>query len=73
VPLSSSSQPAIMALMLEQLQLEEGTTVLEIGAGTGYNAAPLALLVWPGRLGRRAWPDFTLSIQRYRDVLYELT
>ena len=46
-PLSSSSQPAIMALMLEQLQVEEGMNVLEVGAGTGYNAALLSLLVGP--------------------------
>ena len=44
-PLSSSSQPAIMASMLEQLRLEPGMRVLEIGAGTGYNAALLSLLV----------------------------
>jgi protein-L-isoaspartate(D-aspartate) O-methyltransferase len=50
IPLSSSSQPAIMALMLEQLELEEGMRVLEVGAGSGYNAALLALLV--GRRGR---------------------
>lgn len=47
VPLSSSSQPAIMALMLEQLQLEQEMSVLEIGAGTGYNAALLSVLVGP--------------------------
>jgi protein-L-isoaspartate(D-aspartate) O-methyltransferase len=47
LPLSSSSQPAVMALMLEQLDLEDGMTVLEIGAGTGYNAALLSLLVGP--------------------------
>jgi protein-L-isoaspartate(D-aspartate) O-methyltransferase len=45
LPLSSSSQPAIMALMLEQLELREGMRVLEVGAGTGYNAALLSLLV----------------------------
>jgi protein-L-isoaspartate(D-aspartate) O-methyltransferase len=50
LPLSSSSQPAIMALMLEQLELEEGMRVLEVGAGTGYNAALLSLLV--GKRGR---------------------
>jgi protein-L-isoaspartate(D-aspartate) O-methyltransferase len=42
---SSSSQPAIMAVMLEQLQLEPGHRVLEIGAGTGYNAALMAHIV----------------------------
>jgi protein-L-isoaspartate(D-aspartate) O-methyltransferase len=42
---SSSSQPAIMAIMLEQLALEPGQCVLEIGAGTGYNAALIAHIV----------------------------
>ena len=51
-PLSSSSQPAVMALMLENLALEEGMRVLEIGAGTGYNAALLSLLV--GKRGQVA-------------------
>ena len=48
--LSSSSQPAIMAIMLEQLGLEPGHKVLEIGAGTGYNAALMANIV--GETGR---------------------
>ena len=43
--LSSSSQPAMMAIMLEQLGLEPGHKVLEIGAGTGYNAAVMAHIV----------------------------
>jgi protein-L-isoaspartate(D-aspartate) O-methyltransferase len=43
--ISSSSQPAIMAIMLEQLRLEPGHRVLEIGAGTGYNAALMAHVV----------------------------
>lgn len=47
-PVSSSSQPTIMALMLEQLGVEPGHRVLEIGAGTGYNAALLAHLAGPG-------------------------
>jgi protein-L-isoaspartate(D-aspartate) O-methyltransferase len=62
VPLSSSSQPAIMALMLEQLQLAEGMRVLEIGAGTGYNAALLSVLV--GRRGRVISVDVDPEIAR---------
>ncbi|HEX3752938.1 MAG TPA: methyltransferase, FxLD system [Streptosporangiaceae bacterium] len=46
-PTSSSSQPMIMAIMLDQLQLEPGQRVLEIGAGTGYNAALMKYLVGP--------------------------
>ncbi|MGW4966382.1 methyltransferase, FxLD system [Nonomuraea sp. NPDC004186] len=46
-PISSSSQPAIMATMLDQLGVEPGHRVLEIGAGTGYNAALLARLAGP--------------------------
>src|SRR3712207_5192779 len=48
VPVSSSSQPAIMAIMLERLDLRPGQRVLEIGAGTGYNAALIAEIVGPG-------------------------
>ncbi|HEY2519511.1 MAG TPA: methyltransferase domain-containing protein [Streptosporangiaceae bacterium] len=46
-PTSSSSQPTIMAIMLDQLGLEPGHRVLEIGAGTGYNAALMKYLVGP--------------------------
>ena len=45
VPVSSSSQPAIMAIMLDQLDLTPGHRVLEIGAGTGYNAALMKHIV----------------------------
>ena len=47
VPISSSSQPAMMAEMLEQLDIRAGERVLEIGAGSGYNAALLAVLAGP--------------------------
>jgi protein-L-isoaspartate(D-aspartate) O-methyltransferase len=45
MPTSSSSQPTIMALMLEALDLRSGDRVLEIGLGTGYNAAILREIV----------------------------
>ena len=47
-PVSSSSQPSIMAIMLQQLDVLPNQSVLEIGAGTGYNAALLSHLVGPG-------------------------
>ena len=43
-PISSSSQPSLMALMLAALDVRPGMRVLEIGAGTGYNAALLSRL-----------------------------
>lgn len=45
---SSASQPAIVAQMLEQLGIEPGDRVLEVGAATGYNAALMAHLVGEG-------------------------
>ena len=48
LPVSSSSQPAIMAIMLQQLGLAPGHRVLEVGTGTGYNAAIMTHLVGEG-------------------------
>jgi protein-L-isoaspartate(D-aspartate) O-methyltransferase len=42
---SSASAPEVIALMLEQLDPRPRDHVLEIGAGTGYNAALLAHMV----------------------------
>ena len=59
-PVSSSSQPAVMAIMLEQLGLAPGHHVLEIGAGTGYNAALMAHLV--GEAGKVTTVDLDEDI-----------
>lgn len=44
VVVSSISQPAMVASMLEMLEVEKRSKVLEIGTGSGYNAALLAEL-----------------------------
>lgn len=42
--LSCASAPFVVAMMLDQFDVQPGHRVLEIGAGTGYNAALLAEL-----------------------------
>jgi protein-L-isoaspartate(D-aspartate) O-methyltransferase len=42
---SSSSQPSMMAIMLEQMALQSGANVLEIGTASGYNAAIMKHIV----------------------------
>ncbi|MGW7054890.1 methyltransferase domain-containing protein [Streptomyces sp. NPDC054887] len=66
---SSSSQPSLMAEMLDELDVRDGHAVLEIGAGTGYNAALLA-----HRLGDRLVttvdlePEITESARRHLEA-----
>ncbi|WP_344838726.1 methyltransferase, FxLD system [Actinocorallia longicatena] len=64
---SSASESAIIATMLEMLQLRPGQHVLEIGAGTGYNAALLSHLVGPeGRVTTvDIDPDVTAEAARH--------
>ena len=65
LPISSASQPSIVATMLELLDPQPGNSVLEIGTGTGYNAALLAELV--GAAGR------VVSVEIQADIASEAT
>ncbi|MEY9212683.1 methyltransferase domain-containing protein [Thermobifida halotolerans] len=47
---SSASQPSLMLAMLDSLDATEGMRVLEIGTGTGYNAALLAARLGSARV-----------------------
>jgi protein-L-isoaspartate(D-aspartate) O-methyltransferase len=54
------SQPYVIAYMLQELQLKPTDTVLEVGTGSGYQAALLSLLA------RRVY-----SIEIFPDLAYE--
>ena len=49
-PTCSSSMPTIMAVMLEALRVQDEHHVLEIGTGTGYNAALMTVRLGPRRV-----------------------
>jgi len=55
------SQPYIVALMTEALQLKAGARVLEIGTGSGYQAAVLSELT----PGCSPWRSFMPSAMRH--------
>ena len=66
--LSSSSQPSVMARMLDALAVEPGMRVLEIGTGTGYNAGLLAALTGDPHLVTTMDIDST-AVDQARDTL----
>ncbi|MFF5443196.1 methyltransferase domain-containing protein [Streptomyces achromogenes] len=59
LPTSSLSSQAVVVDMLDSLLLEPGHRVLELGAGSGWNAALLS---------RRAGPDRTVSVEASSDL-----
>ncbi|MFF2325661.1 MULTISPECIES: methyltransferase domain-containing protein [unclassified Streptomyces] len=64
--ISSSSRPSLMARMLEALDVREGQRVLEIGTGSGYNAALLAHRLGDGAVTTVDLdPEITESARRH--------
>ncbi len=49
------SAPHMVCMYAEYLRLKPGLKVLEIGAGSGYNAAVMAEMVSPSHLPREKW------------------
>jgi protein-L-isoaspartate(D-aspartate) O-methyltransferase len=75
LPISSSSQPSLMAEILEDLRLAPGMKTLEIGAGTGYNAALLAHVVGQVvslEIDRRVLAEAAEHLQAFPDRRVEL-
>lgn len=68
-PSSSGSQPSIVAYMLDALDVRPGHSVLEIGTGTGWNAALLSHLV--GEQGRVVTVEVDPSVAQ--DARHALT
>src|SRR6266571_5981491 len=54
------SAPSMIAIMLEEADLRAGMKVLDVGTGSGYNAALLAEIVGPANV---------VSIERHPDLL----
>ncbi|EFH85687.1 methyltransferase domain-containing protein [Ktedonobacter racemifer] len=69
--LSSSSQPSVMARMLDVLDVQAGMKVLEVGTGTGYNAALLAQLTKDPRFITTIDIDST-ALEEARQALKEV-
>ncbi|GCE09484.1 rRNA adenine N-6-methyltransferase family protein [Dictyobacter aurantiacus] len=68
-PSSSSSMPTVMALMLEALDIQPGQRILEIGVGTGYNAAIMTMLTGDPRLVTSIEIDEGLAQQAQQALL----
>ncbi|MEX5636411.1 methyltransferase, FxLD system [Parafrankia sp. FMc2] len=60
VSISAASQPGTVAMMLRQLDTHLGERILEIGAGTGYNAALIDAIV--GETGQVTTIDVDLDL-----------
>jgi protein-L-isoaspartate(D-aspartate) O-methyltransferase len=66
------SQPYIVALMTEALNLQAGDRVLEIGTGSGYQAAVLAEMGMDVYTIERIDALFAAASQRFSDLGYKI-
>lgn len=70
LPLGNTGQtisaPHMIAIMLEELDLEKGDYVLEIGTGSGYNAALMAYIVSDGKKEKEGK---VITIERIKDLV----
>lgn len=70
-PVSTISQPQMVAVMLEELEVRPGDRILEVGTASGYNAALLAELTGPDGLVVTVEIEADLA-ERARSALSEL-
>ncbi len=61
------SAPSIVAYMTELLKAEVGHKVLEIGTGSGYQAAVLAEVVAPDKIQKKFW-GHVFSVERIPEL-----
>ena len=66
------SQPYIVALMTQALKLQSGDRVLEIGTGSGYQAAVLAEMGMDVYTIERIDALYTTASQRFTDLGYKI-
>ncbi|MEK6812807.1 MAG: protein-L-isoaspartate O-methyltransferase, partial [Nanoarchaeota archaeon] len=67
------SQPYTVAFMLQLLEVKKGMKILEIGTGSGYNAALLSLLAYPGKvftceINKQAYVFGKKNLEPYKNV-----
>lgn len=60
------SAPHMIAIMLERLNLKKGEYVLEIGTGSGYNAALMAYIITEGKKEKKGK---VITIERIKELV----
>lgn len=61
------SAPSMIAVMLEEMNLKPGLKILEVGTGSGYNAALMAEII--GSTNENEMNGQIISIERIKDLI----